>query len=227
MTIDLDTTLHLLPREGAPTLLFIHLHGADATALAMTPVAERLAREYPQSVQLIPEGLDAGVGGGDDAAARSARIAAALPRLVAFVRAAQRQFGLAPATTALAGVSQGAMLALEAAKLDPPLVGRVIAFAGRFANGPEAPPPAVVHLLHGKDDPVVPFRHVVEAATTIVAQRGDVTADVVPGIGHELHPELIDRAVEHLKSYLPRKVWAQALAEAPIWPPSNASVKRH
>jgi len=213
MTIDLDTTLHLLPREGRPTLLFVHLHGADASVLAMAPVAERLAREYPQSIQLIPEGFGTARDGTD--------VAAVLPRLVAFVRDAQRQFGLAPPTTALVGFAQGASLALAAATLEPPVVGRVIAFAGRFAVLPAVAPPVVVHLLHGKDDPVVPFRHAVEAATTIVAQRGDVTADVVPGIGHELHPELVDRAVEHLKSYLPRKVWAEALAAAPIGPPTD------
>jgi phospholipase/carboxylesterase len=228
MTIDLDRTLHLLPREGAPSLLFIHLHGVGASALAMTPIAERLAREYPQSAQLIPDGFDAtdlaadgrqwfSVQGIDDAN-RPGRVASVLPRLVAFVQEAQAQFGLAPATTALIGFSQGAILALEAAKLDPPVVGRVIAIAGRFATIPAVAPPAVVHLVHGKDAAVVPFRHAVEAATTIVAQGGDVTADVVPGIGHEVHPELLNRAVEHLKSYLPRRLWAEALAEAPPWP---------
>jgi phospholipase/carboxylesterase len=225
MTIDLDRTLHLLPRDGPPTLLFIHLHGAGSSALAMTPIAERLAREYPQSVQLIPDGFDASdqaIGGRQwfsaraiDDATQPARIAAVMPRLVALVQDAQRQFGLAPATTALVGFSQGAILALEAAKLETSIAGRVIAFGGQFAVLPVAAPPVVVHLLHGKDDDVVPFRHAVEAATTIVAAGGDVTADVVPGIGHEPHPELVDRAVAHLTSYLPRKVWAEALADAP------------
>jgi phospholipase/carboxylesterase len=228
MPIDLERTLHLLPREGAPSLLFIHLHGVGASALAMTPVAERLARAYPQAAQLIPDAFDAfdqapegrqwfSVHGVDEAN-RPGRVAAVMPRLVALVQEAQRQFGLAPATTALVGFSQGAILALEAAKLEPPLCGRVIAFGGRFATLPSIAPTPVVHILHGKEDAVVAFRHAVEAATIMVGQGGDVTADIVPGIGHEPHPDLLERAVEHLQSYLPRRVWAEALAEAPIWP---------
>lgn len=228
MPFDLERTLHLLPREGAPTLLFIHLHGVGASALAMTPIAERLARAYPQSVQLMPDAFDAfdqapegrqwfSVRGVDEAN-RPGRVATVMPKLVAFIWEAQHHFGLAPATTALVGFSQGAILALEAAMLEPPLIGRVIAFGGRFATLPAVAPTPVVHLLHGKDDAVVPFRHAVAAATTLVAHGGDVTADIVPGIGHEPHPDLLERAVEHLQSYLPRRVWAEALAEAPIWP---------
>jgi phospholipase/carboxylesterase len=50
----------------------------------------------------------------------------------------------------------------------------------------------------------------------LVALGGDVTADIVPGIGHEPHPELIDRALGHLQTFLPRRVWAEAMAEAPL-----------
>jgi phospholipase/carboxylesterase len=41
---------------------------------------------------------------------------------------------------------------------------------------------------------------------------------VLPGIGHELHPRLIDQAIEQLRTFLPKKVWRDALAEAPVLP---------
>ena len=224
--MDLDATLHLLPREGSPSPLYVYLHGVGATALAMTPIVDRFAQAYPQAAHLIPDGFessDVAPQGrqwfsihGIDEASRPARVAAVVPLLVDFVRDAQRHFGVTPVATALVGFSQGGIIALEAAQAHAGLVGRVVAIASRYAMLPCVAPDAVIHLVHGKEDRVVPARHTVEAATRLVALGGDVTADVVPGIGHEPHPELVDRALGHLQSFLPRRVWAQALAEAPL-----------
>lgn len=210
--MNLDAVLHLLPRAGAPYPLFIYLRGADASALAMAQVADRFARVYPQAGHLLPEGLAAE----DDACLGASDVGRAIAALVAFVREAQRHFGMTPVATALVGFAQGATLALETAQCQPELVGRVVAIAGRYATLPEVPPQPVIHLVHGKDDRVMPARHSVEAATRLVALGGDVTADVVPGVGHEPHPELVERALEHLQSFLPRRVWAEAMAEAPL-----------
>jgi phospholipase/carboxylesterase len=220
--MNLDTVLHLLPRSGAPYPLFIYLHGADVSALAMAQVADRFARVYPQAGHLLPEhllpDLDSarGIAGRERGETDLPGIARGIPALVAFIRDAQSQFGVAPIATALVGFSQGAVLALECAQVESALVGRVVAIAGRYAMLPQAPPASVIHLVHGKDDAIVPARHSVEAATRLVALGGDVTADVVPGVGHEPHPELVERALEHLQSFLPRRVWAEAMAEAPL-----------
>jgi phospholipase/carboxylesterase len=212
--MNLDAVLHLLPLAGAPYPLFIYLRGGDASALAMAQVADRFGRVYPQAGHLLPEGLDGGANAAADADASD--MPDAIAPLVAFVREAQRHFGVTPVATALVGFAHGAMLALEAAQSQPALVGRVVAIAGRYATLPDTPPQSVIHLVHGKDDRVVAARHCVEAATRLVALGGDVTADVVPGIGHEPHPELVERALEHLQSFLPRRVWAEAMAEAPL-----------
>lgn len=224
--MNLDAILHLLPREGTASPLYIYLHGRGGTGLAMAQVADRFAQAYPQAAHLIPEGFEpsdlvadgrhwfSSVGVSDEN--RIARVISALPPLVTFVREAQAHFGVTPLATALVGFSQGAIMALEAAQAHPALVGRVVAIAGRYARLPESPPAAVIHLVHGKEDAVVLARHSVEAATRLVALGGDVTADIVPGIAHEPHPELLDRALGHLKTFLPRRVWAEAMAEAPL-----------
>jgi phospholipase/carboxylesterase len=49
-----------------------------------------------------------------------------------------------------------------------------------------------------------------------VALGADVTADVVPGIGHAPHLALVERALGHLQTFLPRRVWAEALASVPL-----------
>lgn len=220
---DPDAILHLLPRAGAATPLYLFLHGQGATSLAMTPVADRFAQAYPQAAHLIPDGfLDAGSAGtrqwfdASGGPPTPSALAAAIERLAALVRAAQQHFALAPVATALVGFAQGATLALEAAQARAGLVGRVVAIGGRYLTLPERAPDSVIHLVHGKDDGAVPARHSVEAATRLIALRGDVTADVVPGIGHEPHPELVDRALGHLQTFLPRRVWEEALAEAPL-----------
>jgi phospholipase/carboxylesterase len=224
--MNLDATLHLLPREGSVSPMYIYLHGRGGTGLAMAQVADRFAQVYPQAAHLIPEGFepnDTDPDGrqwfsirGITEENRLERVTAALPALVDFIREAQAHFGVTPLATALVGFSQGAILALEAAQAHSALVGRVVAIAGRYARLPDAPPEAVIHLVHGKEDPVVPARHSVEAATRLVALCGDVTADIVPGIAHTPHPELVDRALGHLQTFLPRRVWAEAIAEAPL-----------
>ncbi len=225
--IDVADLLHLPAREAPPQLLFIHLHAVGAQPLAMVPVAERFAAAFPRAVHLLPDGFEAYDLGGEgrqwfsvrglDDDNRPQRVAAVLPKLAQLVIAAQHHFGVGSPSTALIGYSQGGIVALEAAQLEPPLAGRVVAIAARYATLPErAPAATVLHLAHGKDDSVVPARFAVEAATRLVALGGDVTADIVPGIGHAPHPELVDRAIGHMQTYLPRRVWAEALAAAPV-----------
>ena len=127
--MNLDATLHLLPREGSASPLYIYLHGRGGTGLAMAQVADRFAQAYPQAAHLIPEGFEPSdttpegrqwfsirdITEGN----RLERVTAALPALVDFIRDAQAHFGVTPLATALVGFSQGAILALEAAQAHP------------------------------------------------------------------------------------------------------------
>jgi phospholipase/carboxylesterase len=226
------STLARLPETGAPDLLFLLLHGVGASAAHMAPLAQALAAEYPQAGVLCldgPEPFDGVPGGGTGfqwfsvrgvtEANRPERVAAALPRFIAQVRALQARFGIDSPRTALAGFSQGAIIALEAVQAEPHLAGRVLAFAGRHASAPmHAPAGTTVHLLHGLDDRVMPHGSVVDSAERLLALGGDVTADVLPGIGHELHPRLVNQAIEQLRTFLPKRVWRDVLAEAPVLP---------
>jgi phospholipase/carboxylesterase len=183
------TVLARLPDQGAPDLLYLLLHGVGASAGHMAPLAQRLALEYPQAAVLClngPEVVDAVVdAGAGDAAARqwfsmrrltdancAERVAAALPGFVAMVRALQARFDIGWERTALAGFSQGALIALEAVQAEPRLAGRVLAFAGRHAAAPtHAPADTSVHLLHGMGDAVIPYQAAVRALRE-TRQRG-------------------------------------------------------
>ena len=245
--MDAPHALEYLPAAGPPDLLFLLFHGVGARPYDMLPAMDRLAAEYPQAALVAlpaPDPFDAVPGGGSgtqwfsvkgiDEHNRPARVDAAMPGFVQAVRAQQARFGVEWPRTALVGFSQGAIMALEAVQQEPRLAGRVLAFSGRHARLPtHVPQDTTVHLLHGMDDRVVPPGPAVAAARQLVGLGADVTADVLPGIGHELHPHLIERAVEQLRGFLPKRAWREALSEAPVrnrvassrelgaWPPTG------
>ena len=222
------TALAHLPRSGPTELLFLLFHGVGQDASTMTPLAQRLAAQYPQAAVVCLNAPDAfeGEGGrgwqwfspiGLTEARRVERVAAALPRFIATVRAVQAQLHIGWERTALGGFSQGAVMSLEAVQAEPRLAGRVLAFSGRHATPPmHAPEDTVVHLFHGMADRVIPPGPAIDSAERLVALGGDVTADVLPKIGHELHPALIEKAIEQLLNFLPRKAWREVMSEAPV-----------
>lgn len=225
-----NSALAHLPANGTPELLFVLMHGVGASAEHVAVLARALITEYPQAAVIClngPHPFDGVPGGGagfqwfsvrgvtDEN--RPERVAAAMPRFIAQVRQLQQRFGIDWPRTALAGFSQGAIIALEAVQAEPQLAGRVLAFAGRHATAPmHAPADTTVHLFHGLDDRVMPHAFAVDSAERLLALGGDVTADVLPGIGHELHPQLVAQAIEQLRTFLPKKVWRDVMAEAPV-----------
>jgi len=237
-TFAMLTFTEFLPTSGTPQLLFVLLHGIGQTGHHMAPLAQRLAAEYPDAALVslnAPQAFD-GLPGHDSAgfqwfsgqglseAARTERVAAALPDLVLTVRALSVRFGLGWERTALAGFSQGAIIALEAVQAEARLAGRVLAFSGRHATAPEhAPVDTTVHFFHGMADTAVAPALVVDSAERLLALGGDVTADVLPGIAHELHPKLVDKAIEQLRTFIPKKVWREAMSEAPVLPRAASS----
>jgi phospholipase/carboxylesterase len=215
-----------LPNQGVPPQLMVLLHGVGADAASMIPLARVLQREFPQAALLIPEGFeafDAGPEGrqwfsvsGITEENRPQRVAAARERFVAWLRAAQQRLRAAPAVTALVGFSQGAILALETAQAEDGLAGRVLAFSGRYAVLPDhAPQQTTLHLLHGAQDAVMPARHAREALERLAQLGGDATLDIAEGVGHELHPALVDEALHRLRTHIPYRTWQAALGAVP------------
>jgi len=217
-----------LPASGPTQLLFLLFHGVGSQAAHMAPLAAALREQYPQAAVVSlngPQAFDSIPGGGagfqwfslqgisDDS--RPERVSAALPDFIARIRAWAAHFELDWPHVALAGFSQGAIMALEAVQAEPALAGRVIALGGRYASLPEqAPQDVCLHLLHGMADTVLPYQGAVTAAKALVQLGADVTADVLPGIGHELHPELVAKAMLQLRTFVPAKVWREAMQAA-------------
>jgi phospholipase/carboxylesterase len=215
-----------LPAQGAPEQLILLLHGWGGRAAAMLPLAQALRDAFPQAALIAPDAPHAHDDGGRgrqwysirdlDQTNWPQRVAAVLPELQQWVRAQQQRLGVAPAATALAGFSQGAILSLALAAHDDGIAGRVLAFAGRYAALPAAAPRhTTVHLFHGSADSVIPAAGSRQALEHLAALQGDATLDIAEGIGHTLHPALIDCALQRLRSHVPLRTWQVALGAAP------------
>lgn len=212
------------PGEQAEQLILL-FHGVGAQPESMAWLGGRLASEFPKAMVVAvaaPDRSDNALGYqwfsvvGVTEENRPARVASAMPAFAACVAQWQREANVGPAATGLVGFSQGALMALEATKLATPLAGRVVAIGGRFATLPDVAPQAVtVHMLHGKADTVMPYSHTVNGAHRLRDLGCDITADVLPFIGHEIHPDLAELAVTRLTTHIPQHVWAHAMKADP------------
>jgi phospholipase/carboxylesterase len=215
--------IEFLPADGPAQQLFILLHEEHGSPQTMRGLADALRQAFPQSAILVPAGFepaDRPADGGRqwfstrglDDDSRPDRVAQAMPSLVRYIRAAQARFHLLQTDTALAGFSQGAIMALAIVQANDGLAGRVLSFSGRYATMPHsAPQYTTIHLLHGADDAVMPVTHSQNAQARLNALHGDSTIDVATRVGHELHPALIQRAVVRLQTCVPLRSWEAAL----------------
>jgi phospholipase/carboxylesterase len=214
----------ILQEPDTPAQLILLLHGVGSTAQSMTMLGMSFAHTFPNAlivalnapdpynpgteVQLAGRQWFSTQGTAEDA---PDRVLGALPALEAAVRHWQERARLKADGTALVGFSQGAIMALAAAVQPEPVAARTIAIAGAFARLPEAPlnENATIHLLHGKTDDIMSYRHTIEGALRLKDLGADFTADVLPFIGHELHPDLVALAVEKLEQHIPARLWLQ------------------
>jgi phospholipase/carboxylesterase len=208
------------PQSPAAQLILL-FHGVGSNAQSMAGLGRAYAQAFPRAMVVAvnsPQPSELAPGGwqwfsvqGVTEDNRVERVGAALPAFEAAVRHWQAQAGVDAAGTALVGFSQGAIMALAAALRPEPVAARVVAIGGRFARLPEQPlhVGATVHLLHGKADAVMPYNHAIEGALRLKALGADFTADVLPFVGHELHPELLELAVDKLQHHVPARLWVQ------------------
>ncbi len=220
------------PAAEAARQLFMLCADAGQEATALEPMATRLAEAFPAAAIVIVSGPLPMAEGGRwlmvpspeypglerfDEADLAAAVEQALPGFIRCVRHCQAQWQVPPTATALLGVGEGATMALAAALSpgEPRICARVTAVGGRFAPLPElVPEDVLVHLLHGKQNQAVHFRHTVHTAEQLVRLKADITADVVPHEGSALSGELQDWVLQRLQTQVPRHLWEAAMRQA-------------
>jgi phospholipase/carboxylesterase len=248
----METTLEWLPAQGRAEQLLLLLHGYGGSGADMAPLAQALRSAFPQAAVLAPDAPQASpppaLPGTDAGPASPAlpitisrpafqwydvagltpqnwpgRVDAALPGLQAWVQAQQQRLGVGPAATALGGFSQGAVMALALVMQQDGIAGRVLAFGGCLTRVPEAAMQhTTLHLFHGADDEVIPAEGSRQALAHLADLQGDATLDIAQGVGHVLHPALVQCAVQRLQTHIPARTWRAALGAAPSPAPGTA-----
>src|SRR5881392_2322701 len=181
---------------GQPTRLVILLHGLgadgnDLIGLApywarLVPGAEFISPNAPFPCDMAPYGYQWFSVQDRTPEALLAGVRAAVPSLDAFIDEELQKRGLTEADTALVGFSQGTMMALYVGlRRAKPLAG-ILGYSGRLI-APElltselrSRPPVL--LVHGTDDPMVPFDSLAHAETALKAAGVPVDTLACPGI---------------------------------------------
>jgi phospholipase/carboxylesterase len=207
------------PGQARSMVVFVHGYGADGADLL--GLADPLAPHLKETVFYAPDAPEPCVGsafgrqwfpipwldGSSEQAAREGLLQAAQD-LNAFLDAKLAEEGLAPQQLALLGFSQGAMMSLHIAPRRPVAMAGVVAISGRLlapellqAESLVKPP---VLLIHGDQDPVVPFGDMARAGEALVAAGFDTYGHVMKGSGHGIAPDGLGVALQFLKERLAR-----------------------
>jgi phospholipase/carboxylesterase len=210
-------------RKGAatPSALVVFLHGYGADGADLLGLADVLAPHLPGVAFMAPDAPERCVGGGfgyqwfpipwidgSPQAAAEAGLDAAAEDLNGFLDARLAETGLGPESLALIGFSQGAMMSLHVTpRRAAPLAG-VVAISGRLLRPERLAAEAVVKppilLMHGDQDPVVPFDDMGRAGDALVAAGFPTYGHVMQGTGHGIAPDGLGVALQFLKERLPQ-----------------------
>jgi phospholipase/carboxylesterase len=205
--------------QGQATSLIVFLHGYGADGADLLGLADVLGQHLPGAAFVAPDAPDPCAAGGfgyqwfpiprfdgSTDAERDAGIFASVNDLNGFLDERMSDEGLTPDRLALIGFSQGAMMSLEVApRRDQPVAG-VVAISGRLMR-PEAlasevrvKPPIL--LIHGDQDPVVPFEDMARAGDALVAAGFQTFGHVMQGTGHGIAPDGLGVALQFLQERL-------------------------
>ena len=185
---------------GKPRQLVVLLHGYGADGNDLIGLAPHWARLLPAAEFLSPHApfpCEMGPFGRQwfsfadrtpETILAGTRAAAAI--LDAFLDEALAARGLSERDLALAGFSQGTMMALHVALRRPKAVAGVLGYSGALVGAEElgaeirSRPPVL--LVHGDADPVVPYAELKRAETALKAAGVPVTTETRPRLPHSI-----------------------------------------
>lgn len=205
--------------KGDARSLVVFLHGYGADGADLLGLADVLEPHLPGVAFLAPDAPDRCAGGGfgyqwfpipwidgSPQAAADAGLAAAADDLNRFLDARLADDGLAADRLALVGFSQGAMISLHIAPRRTSAIAGVVAISGRLLHPGSLAAEAVVKppvlLVHGDQDPVVPFSDMALAGDALVSAGFATYGHVMQGTGHGIAPDGMGATLEFLKDRL-------------------------
>jgi len=203
---------------GPPSRLVILLHGLgadgnDLIGLApywapQLPTAEFLSPNAPFPCDMAPYGYQWFSAQDRSPDAVLAEVRAAAPFLDAFIDDALARRGLDDADLALVGFSQGTMMSLFVGLRRGKPVAGILGFSGRLlapellADELRSRPRTL--LVHGTDDPLVPYESLAAAQAALEGAGVPVETLTCNGIGHSIDENGLRRGGSFLKDVLYR-----------------------
>ena len=201
---------------GKPLQLVILLHGLgadgnDLIGLApywarLLPTAEFLSPNAPFPCDMAPYGYQWFSSQDRSPEAVLGGVRAAAPILDAFIDEGLAQRGLTDSDLALVGFSQGTMMSLFVGLRRPWPVAGILGFSGRLLApellGSELRSRPPVLLVHGTEDPLVPYSSLAAAETALETAGVPVETVTCPGVGHSIDEEGLRRGGLFLKDVL-------------------------
>jgi phospholipase/carboxylesterase len=205
------------PEKAGALVVFLHGYGADGADLL--GLADVLGPHLPGVAFMAPDAPERCVGGGfgfqwfpipwldgSPVARAEAGLDAAAVDLNGFLDARLAEAGLGPERLVLVGFSQGAMMSLHVALRRAEPVAGVVAISGRLLR-PEvlageitARPPVLI--MHGDEDPVVPFEDMGKAGNALVGAGVPTYGHVMKGTGHGIAPDGLGAALQFIRERL-------------------------
>lgn len=207
-------------RSGEARALVVFLHGYGADGADLLGLADPLAPHLPGTVFVAPDAPEPCAGNpfgrqwfpipwldGSSEAAAAEGLARSSGDLDAFLDARLAEEGLTPDRLAVIGFSQGSMMALHVLTRRPAPVAGIVAFSGRLlvperlaAEAVSKPP---VLLVHGDQDPMVPFADMDLAGQALTDAGFETYGHVMKGTGHGIAPDGLSVALAFLAERLP------------------------
>jgi phospholipase/carboxylesterase len=207
------------PGNGKGRSLVILLHGYGADGADLLGLADPLGTHLPDTAFIAPDAPEPCAGnpfgrqwfpipwldGSSEEAARAGLVRAA-EDLDAFFDARLSDEGLTPDRLAVIGFSQGTMMALHVLPRRAEPVAGLVAFSGRLleperlvAETVSRPP---VLLVHGDQDPMVPFAEMGLAGQALSDAGFQVYGHVMKGTGHGIANDGLSVALAFLRERL-------------------------
>jgi phospholipase/carboxylesterase len=201
---------------GRPSRLVILLHGLgadgnDLIGLAphwapLLPTAEFLSPNAPFPCDMAPYGYQWFSAQDRSPSAVLAGVRAAAPFLQAFIDDALAERGLDEADLALVGFSQGTMMSLFVGLRRAKPVAGIVGFSGRLLApellAEELRSQPRMLLVHGTDDPLVPYESLGIAEAALEGAGVPVETLTCDGIGHSIDENGLRRGGSFLKDVL-------------------------
>lgn len=201
------------PQKPESVVVFLHGYGADGADLL--GLADPLAPHLPRTAFYAPNAPERCVnnpmgyqwfpipwmdGSSEEQAKASA--AQSFQDINAFLDKVLVDEGIPADRLALVGFSQGTMMALSVAPQRAPEIAGVVGFSGRLIDPEQAldartKPPIL--LIHGDEDPVVPFDSMGIAGEALQNAGFTVYGHVMKGTAHGISGDGLSAALGFLK----------------------------